>query len=152
MNALLLSMVLAADGGVPLVHQKVTQGECTFEFDAPKKLRKDKDRSSNISVTLSGEGFEFFAAQGAALSATPTHVVDLFKTPHTDLFRGATNDGGVQLAVVAEEKASSGMGTESPAGARVQGCAFNCRGPSADEVTAFCKSVRLTVKLPRAKK
>lgn len=139
------------------VHIKRTQGECTFELDAPEELKESA--KDGMSFTLESASLSFQGFDGTDLHSKPEHALDMFHGQYRDVYRGAEN--GVQLAIVtaidvAKDKSGkhsiSGMGGEPYSSQRNLGCTFICDGARQREadVLKLCKSVRIAVK-PAAK-
>ena len=134
-------------------HIQRTQGDCTFDLDAPEELKESE--KDGMSFTLESESFAFTGYDGTTLHSKPAHALDMFEGQYKDIYRGTEN--GVHLAIVTSVKgdkpatdkhAISGMGGEPYASGRSLGCTFSCDGVKAREadVVAMCKSVRIKVK------
>ena len=141
----------AAPGG-KTTHIKRTQGECTFELDAPEEMKESA--KDDMSFTLESASFEFIGYEGTQLHSNPKHALDMFKGEYKDAYRGTEN--GVQVAVVtavkdkkdaADKHVISGMGGEPFRSGHNEGCTFSCSGVQAREsdVVKLCKSVRISV-------
>jgi hypothetical protein len=143
--------------GAKTHHIKHSQGECTFDFDAPEEMKESK--KDGVSFTLESASFDFIGFEGSTLHLKPEHGLDASHGQYRDVYRGTEN--GVQVAILApiDEKKNygnrtvSGMGGEPYRNDRSLGCTFLCEGVRAREgdVVKMCKSVRITVK-PATKK
>lgn len=142
----------AAAGGGKLFHVTRTQGECTFDFDAPEEMKEST--KDGMSFTLTSTSFEFVGFDGTTLHSKPEHALDSLKDQFKEVYRGTEN--GIQVTVVTtvkEDKPAtdkhvvSGMGGEPYSNERSLGCTFICDGIRAREadVIAMCKSVRIKV-------
>lgn len=143
----------AAAGG-KTIHQKLVQGECTFEFDAPEQLKQTA--KDGVSTTLSSDNYEFVGFEGAQLHSQNEHPLDSMKDRFKEVYRnGPKGENGVQVAVLIDTKPSdppgnhdiSGAGGEPYSNDRNLGCRFSCDGirTKQAEVIAFCKSVKIAV-------
>ena len=141
-----------AASGAKTSHIKRTQGECTFELDAPEELKETS--KDGMSFTLESASFAFTGYDGTTLHSKPEHTLDMFKGDYKDVYRGTEN--GIQVAVVTAVKDTkpatdkhviAGAGGEPYKSGRSEGCTFSCSGVKAREgdVVNLCKSVRITV-------
>lgn len=140
----------ASAAGGKLFHVTRTQGECTFDFDAPEEMKEST--KDGMSFTLTSASFEFVGFDGTTLHSKPEHALDSLKDQYKDVYRGTEN--GIQVAVMTAVKDDknvdarhvvSGMGGEPYSNERSLGCTFICDGTRAREadVIAMCKSVRI---------
>ncbi len=143
----------SATAASPTNHIKRSQGECTFELDAPEALKETQ--KDGLSFTLSNDDFAFSGFEGQTLEPTPSSTFDMYKGEYEDVYRGTS--AGLNLAIVKQKKDDgkgnknaqiSGSGGEVYKDGRNLGCTFLCSGARSKEaaVVAMCKSVRITVK------
>lgn len=143
----------AAAGGGKLVHQKVTKGACTFEFDAPEQLTPT-GKDDGMSVAVRSASFEFMGYHNSAVyGLEQLKALTLMGKKDTVIVAEAAADKTLVVTRSVDPSSDpvrfiSGHGEEPHLVERDLGCSYLCWGTKEKEAdaVAMCKSVRIQYK------
>lgn len=146
-----------AAGNGKLVHQKVTKGGCTFEFDAPEQLTPT-GKDDGMSTAVRSASFEFMGYHNSSVyGLEQLKALSLMGRKDTVLVAETASDKTLVVTRSAEPSSDPvrfivGHGEEPRLSGRDLGCSYLCWGTKEKETdaVAMCKSVRIQYKEPPA--